>query len=180
MIRYVERKRIPQVKVKTLQLIDENGTNLGTMASGMAVRLADAKGLKLVQMRKETPDSTAVFKLFTTKELWGEQKREKQANRTDPRNITKEITISTQIAEHDLNVKMGHMREFLEKKHNVRVYIESRVRRLDERQLSIVQKQQAEMLQMIEKKLEDVGMKAGKENVRRNKMVCTFRSLVGL
>ena len=39
------------------------------------------------------------------------------------------ITVSVKIAEHDLAVKVNHMREFLEKKHSVKLWVKTKVRR---------------------------------------------------
>ena len=91
-----------------------------------ALQLADSKGVQIIQVRKETPESEAVFRLVSRKQLWEDEKRKKEAQRKDPRSVTKESTVSVKIAEHDLAVKM---REFLEKKHNVKPWVKTNVRR---------------------------------------------------
>ena len=77
-----------------------------------AVRLADSKGVQIIQVWKETPELEAVFRLVSRKQLW---ERKKESPKKDPRSVTKEITVSVKIAEHDLAVKVNHMRNFLEK-----------------------------------------------------------------
>ena len=110
-----------RIRVDSLLLIDENGSNLGVMDRETALQLADSKGVQIVQVRKETPESEAVFRLVSRKQLWEDEKRKKEAQKKDPRSVTKEITVSVKIAEHDLVVKVNHIREFLEKKHSVKL-----------------------------------------------------------
>ena len=52
-----------------------------------------------------------------------------EAQKKGPRSVTKEITVSVKIAEHDLAVKVNRMREFLEKKHSVKLWVKTKVRR---------------------------------------------------
>ena len=47
-----------------------------------AIQLADSKGLQIIQVRKETPESEAVFRLVSRKQLWDDEKRKKQAQKT--------------------------------------------------------------------------------------------------
>ena len=170
-----QRKPAKQIKVKTLLLIDENGSNLGVMDRETALQLAESKGARIVQVQKETIDSKAVFKLFLRKQLWEEEQRKKKLQKKDPRNVTKEVTISVEIAEHDLAVKLKHVREFLEKKHSVRVYIQTRVRRAEQR--SAERMKQLRILDEVSKRLEDVAIKSGEQNFLRNRVVCMFRPL---
>ena len=164
--------------MKTLQLIDEQGNNLGMMDTVTALQLASAKGLEIVQVKKESPDTNAVCKLVSKKQLWEDEKREKERKKKDPRNITKEITVSTTIGDHDLAVKVNHMRGFLQKTHNVKLCIQTRFRRGVD--ISAVREAQVAMLEKMEKELEGVGVKVGKEVLHRRRLVCSFKSLVGL
>lgn len=140
-----------------------------------ALQLAESKGARIVQVQKETIDSKAVFKLFLRKQLWEEEQRKKKLQKKDPRNVTKEVTISVEIAEHDLAVKLKHVREFIEKKHSVRVYIQTRVRRAEQR--SAERTKQLRILDEVSKRLEDVAIKSGEQDFLRNRVVCMFRPL---
>ena len=57
----------------------------------------------------------------STKQQWDEAKKKKKAAKIDPINVTKDITIFSSIGEHDLVVKMSHLREFLERGNSARV-----------------------------------------------------------
>ena len=109
-------------------------------------------------------------------QLWEEEKREKQVQRKDPRSVTKEITVSVKIAEHDLAVKVNHMREFLEKKHSVKLWVKTKVRRQE--YLAAERKKQLQrMLEEVTKSLEGVAVRETEQNLHRNRLVCTFRPL---
>ena len=58
------------------------------------------------------------------------------------------------IAEHDLAVKVDHMREFLEKRHSVKLWVKTKVQR--EEHLAAERKKQLKMLEEVAKSLEDV------------------------
>ena len=164
-----------RIRVDSLLLIDENGSNLGVMDRETALQLADSKGVQIIQVRKETPESEAVFRLVSHKQLWEDEKRKKQVQRKDPRSVTKEITVSVKIAEHDLAVKVNHMREFLEKKHSVKLWVKTKVRRQE--YLAAERKKQLRMLEEVAKSLEDVAVRETEQNLHRNRLVCTFRPL---
>ena len=99
----------------------------------------------------------------------------KQVQRKDPRSVTKEITVSVKIAEHDLAVKVNHMWEFLEKKHSVKLWVKTKVRRQE--YLATERKKQLRMLEDVAKSLEDVAVRQTEQNLHRNRLVCTFRPL---
>lgn len=161
--------------MKDFLLIDEDGSNLGVMPRNTALQLAESKGLEVVQVRKETPGEKAVCKLVSRKQIWDQEKRQKQA-RKDPRNVTKEVTISTNIAEHDLAVKVNQMKGFLEKLHNVRVSIDPQVRRGE--LVPGERKRQKELMEGAVQELKGVGKQVVPEHLKRFKLECTLKSLL--
>ena len=171
-----------KVKEKRVLLINEDGTNLGEMDGDTAVKLSESKGLNIILASKETPERCAVYKLVSGKQLREEKKLKQQKLKKDPRHVTKEITVSTKIGSHDLNVKVTHMKDFLSSLHNVRLVIEpARVLRFAENReesLELEKEKQLKMLEEVEKSLEGLGVKVAKENMKRNRLQCTFRSIV--
>ena len=161
--------------MKDFLLIDEAGHNLGVMARDTALQLAESKGFEIVQVRKETPEVKAVCKLVSKQQIWEEKKQQKQSKK-DPRNITKEVSISTSIAEHDLAVKVHQMKGFLEKQHNVKVSVEAKVRRGEP--LPGEKEKQKELIGSMVKELKGVGIQVAPENFKRFRLVCTFKSLL--
>ena len=107
--------------------------------------------------------------------MWEEERRKKQVQKKDLRSVTKEITVSVKIAEHDIAVKVNHIREFLEKKHSVKLWVKTRVRRQE--YLAAERKKQLRLLEEVAKSLEDVVVRDTEQNLHRNRLVCTFRPL---
>ena len=161
-------------------VIDEAGENLGEIATEMAVQLAEARGLEIVLVQRESAGSKAVCKFVSKKQLYDEKKQQKQQNKKDPRQITKEIPISTKISEHDMEVKVNHVQEFLEKKYSVRVVVEANFRKyFSESEIAAEKKLQMSLMKQIEQKLAGLGSKVGKDNLLRGrKLTCTFKSLI--
>ena len=77
-----KRKPGRQIRVNSVLLIGENGSNLGVMDWETALQLADSKGIQMIQVHKETPKSEAIFGLVSCKQLWDDENRKKQAQKT--------------------------------------------------------------------------------------------------
>ena len=107
--------------------------------------------------------------------MWEEERRKKQVQKKDLRSVTKEITVSVKIAEHDIAVKVNHIREFLEKKHSVKLWVKTKIRRQE--YLAAERKKQLRLLEEVAKSLEDVVVRDTEQNLHRNRLVCTFRPL---
>ena len=168
------KKRQKKVTLpRTMRLIDEQGANLGVMNSDIATKLAESKNLKLVEVQRSSPDSVAVYRLFTSKQQWEEAKKKKKAAKTDPINTTKEITIFSRIGDHDLAVKMSHLREFLERGNSARVFIQTKYRRgmSEERE----RESREEMVERIVKEFEGLGEKVSETAHQRRGIACLFR-----
>ena len=149
----------------------------------MALQLAEGKGLEVVLVKKETSDAKAIFKLVTRKQIWDDEKRRKEQNKKDPKSVMKEVSLTTNIGEHDLAVKVSHIREFLDKLHAVRVSVEVRRERGPPEQRrrkedGSPRERQRELLDMISKAVEDIGKRGDGGNTQGNKLVCTFKSLL--
>ena len=173
------KKRGRRIQAKTFQLIDEEGNSLGDMDRETALHIAEGKGLDIVEVRKESKDTTAICKLVSKRQLWEEGKRDREQAKKNPRNVTKEVKLSSNISEHDLAVKLAHCKEFLEKLHNVKITVEAKSKKLAGTPEE--QKTQSELMDNIAKSLEGVGGKVSKESfgVNGKMLVCTFKSTVG-
>ncbi|KAG7484308.1 hypothetical protein MATL_G00048070 [Megalops atlanticus] len=103
-----------------LQVIGQHGEDLGTMHRADVLRLMDQQGLKLVALNenKDPP----VYQLMTGKQIHEEQLklREKQKNKAGPVQV-KELSLSSDIASHDLDTKLRQIQSWLDKKYHVRV-----------------------------------------------------------
>ena len=172
------KRRGRRIQAKTFQLIDEEGNSLGDMDRDTALQIAEGKGLDIVEVRKESKDVTAICKLVSKRQLWEDGKKEREQAKKNPRNITKELKVSSNISEHDLTVKTTHCRQFLEQLHNVKVTVEARSKKFAGTPEE--QKKQSELMENIAKSLDGVGGKVSKESfgVNGKILVCTFKSIV--
>ncbi|XP_070705682.1 translation initiation factor IF-3, mitochondrial [Pempheris klunzingeri] len=108
-----------------LQLLSEEGENLGTMHRKHAITIMDEKGLKVVLLNehKDPP----VYQLMSSKQIHEEQMklRDKQKSKAAPVQV-KELSFSYGIAAHDLATKLKQVESWLEKKHHVKITLRSR------------------------------------------------------
>jgi translation initiation factor IF-3 len=103
-----ERIRIPTVRV-----VDEDGSQIGIMSSTEAVRLARERGLDLVEVSPMAkPPVCRVMDYGKYKyEL---SQRAKKAKKSQHRIQVKEVKFRPKISGHDFDFKVNHAREFLE------------------------------------------------------------------
>ena len=119
-----EKIRTPEVKV-----IDENGEQLGVLATYKAVQIAKERGLDLVAVAPKAQPPVAKildygsFKYQKEKTL---KKQKAQQKRVD----NKEIRLTPRISDHDLNTRIKQAIKFLEHgdKVNISVILKGRER----------------------------------------------------
>ncbi|XP_063970307.1 translation initiation factor IF-3, mitochondrial-like [Lytechinus pictus] len=94
---------------KILELIDENGTSLGSVNRSQAIALSQEKKLKLVLL-KPNAKPWPIYKLMTGQELHEEQvkRNEKAKKKTTPTQL-KEIKASWNIGQHDIGVRQRQL-----------------------------------------------------------------------
>ncbi len=109
-----ERIRVPEVRV-----IGPDKKQLGIMRTRDAIELARSMGLDLVEVApNERPPVARIMDYGKFK--YEEKKREKE-RKAKAKGRVKDISIRPRIDEHDFEVKLRKMREFLEKGDKVRV-----------------------------------------------------------
>ncbi len=118
-----------QIRAKEVRLIDENGKQIGIVPLQEAMRIAEEKGLDLVEIAPQA--NPPVCKILDYgKFIYEQKKKEKEAKKKQKEHAmeVKDINLSLRIDEHDLKVKLKHMREFLQDGDKVRVRIRFRGR----------------------------------------------------
>ncbi|XP_027690904.1 translation initiation factor IF-3, mitochondrial [Vombatus ursinus] len=109
---------------RILQLLDSNGNDLGTMHRVTAIRLMEEQNLRLV-LRNASADPP-VYQLMSGSQIHEEQLRlrekEKTQAKTRPPQL-KELTFSSNIAQHDLDTKMKQIQQWIEKKYQVQITV---------------------------------------------------------
>ncbi|XP_072333024.1 translation initiation factor IF-3, mitochondrial isoform X2 [Scyliorhinus torazame] len=113
-----------KIEHRIIQVIDENGENLGNLHRADVIRMMDERGVKVVPLRENA--DPPVYKLMTGKQIHEEQMklREKQKNKTNTGACQiKEQSFSADIAKHDLQTKIKQIQQWIEKKHHVRITV---------------------------------------------------------
>lgn len=117
--------RSPQVRV-----IGKDGKQVGVIKIQDALDLAQKEGLDLVEVAPyENPPVVRVIELGKFKYL--QEKKLKKDKKSSKASELKEVRLSPFIAEHDFEVRLGKISEFLESKHKVRVVVVFKGRQMD-------------------------------------------------
>ena len=99
--------RAPEVRV-----IDEDGTMLGVFPPFEALRMAEAKGLDLIEIAPTAKPPTCKIMDYG-KYKYELKKKEHQARKNQTVIVIKEIQLRPRTDQHDLDVKMKHARRFI-------------------------------------------------------------------
>jgi len=121
--------RIPEIRV-----IDEEGEQLGVMATQEALRLAEDRGLDLVEVSPSArPPVCRIMDYGKFK--YEKNKKLKESKKKQHVIQIKEIKLRPKTEEHDYQFKKRHAEEFLRKGNKVKFTIIFRGRELDHREL---------------------------------------------
>jgi translation initiation factor IF-3 len=129
----VKNKHLPrvnyQIREKRVKLIDEKGQMLGEFDIGDARRMAREQRLDLVEVAPNA--RPPVCKLMDFGRYLYEKKRQERASRKKQhRTEVREMRISLKISEHDYQVKLSKIKEFLEDGDRVKVRLRLRGREM--------------------------------------------------
>ncbi|XP_070553327.1 translation initiation factor IF-3, mitochondrial-like [Ptychodera flava] len=113
-------RRVPD---RIIHLIDENGDSLGPTHRADAIKMSEERDLKLV-LASPNAKPHPVYKLMSGKDLHENRMklREKQSSKPKP-TTSKEIKLSGNISENDLNIKKKHIHGWLQKGHHVKIIV---------------------------------------------------------
>ncbi|MBU1121081.1 MAG: translation initiation factor IF-3 [Candidatus Omnitrophica bacterium] len=104
----------------SVRLIGPEGEQLGIFPRDLALRKAVEAELDLVEIAPQAKPS--VCRIMDYSKFKYEQiKREKEAKKHQKQSQLKEIRLRPRIGDHDYEVKLKHIKEFLEKRHKVRI-----------------------------------------------------------
>lgn len=123
-LRINHRIRVPEIRV----IIDE-GEQLGVMPTHEALRLAEEKGLDLVEISPRAfPPVCRIMDYGKYK--YEEAKKKQQARKRASTVETKEIKFRPKTEGHDMDFKVKHVRRFLEGGNKVRLAVVFRGREI--------------------------------------------------
>lgn len=123
-----------QIKSRSLRVIDESGQQLGVLTKEEALKLAQEADLDLVEISPNADPPVAKiidfgkFNYQRTKQL---QKNKRNAKVQE----LKQMRYGLKIGEHDLQVKNGKVKQFLESGNKVRITVVYRGRELAHKEI---------------------------------------------
>lgn len=118
-----------QIRDREVRLVGEDGEQLGIMSSSDAMKKAEEAGLDLVKIAPGA--KPPVCKIIDYGKYRYEQtRREKEAKKKQKIVEFKEIRMSPNIDDNDLNTKMNAARKFLVKGNKVKVTLRFRGREM--------------------------------------------------
>lgn len=120
-----------EIDFKEVRCLDENGDMQGIMSAKEALSLAQNEGLDLVLISPNAKPPVCKIMDYG-KYRYQAEKKQKEARKKQKQIDIKEIKLSTQIAQNDINYKVKHAIEFLESGKHVRFRVF-----LKQRELSI-------------------------------------------
>ncbi len=118
-----------QIRGKEFRLIDEDGTQLGIVSGKEAQMLANERNLDLVLIAPKA--KPPVCKIIDYGKFRYEQaKKDKEAKKKQATVSVKEVRMSPNIEEHDINTKLKNGRKFLLKGDKLKVSVRFRGREM--------------------------------------------------
>ena len=119
--------RTPEVRV-----VDENGKQLGVMPTSQALRLADERGLDLVEVSATgTPPVCRLLDYGRFRyEATRKEREARKDNKTKSSNAVREVRFKTRIGEHDRSSKTRLVRRLLGEGSKVKVSVMFRGREI--------------------------------------------------
>ncbi len=111
-----------KIRAREVRVIDPNGEQIGVVPIEKALATAADLGLDLVEVSPNA--NPPVCKIMDYGRYKYEQTKKKQeAKKKQTTFQVKEIKVRPKTGDHDLQVKMGHIRKFLGKKDKVKVTV---------------------------------------------------------
>ncbi|XP_077197891.1 translation initiation factor IF-3, mitochondrial [Paroedura picta] len=128
-------RKIPH---RIIHLFDENGEDQGQIHRADVIKIMDKKNLKLVLL-KESADPP-VYRLMSGQQIYEERisfrDKQKASSKKGPVQL-KELTFTTAIAQHDLDMKIKQIQQWVEMKHHVKVRVQEKAGNEPEKMLEL-------------------------------------------
>jgi translation initiation factor IF-3 len=115
------------IRANELRVLSSDGEQLGIISKDEAMQIAEEQDLDLVLMSPDAKPPVAKIMDYG-KHKYEVEKKKKEARKNQKTIDVKEVKFSCKIADNDINYKVKHAREFLEKgKHvKLRVFLRGR------------------------------------------------------
>lgn len=111
-----------RIRADKMQVINNEGVNLGVVSRGEALRLAQETGLDLVLIAEKGNEGYPVVKVMDFgKVIYAKKKKITEAKKKQKVIKVKEVKIRPKIGEHDLQIKLKQASQFLKDGMRVKV-----------------------------------------------------------
>ncbi len=152
-----------EIKAKKVRLIDAQGKQMGIFTREKALEIAQNEGLDLVEVAPQANPPVCRI-LDYGKFKYQLEKKRKKTRKKHASNTLKEIRLSYQIGDHDLQIKVRKVQQFLKEGHRVKLSIRFRGRE------NIYQEEGKHLLEKVVKEVEDIGKAEAAPSVSGRKM----------
>jgi len=137
------------IRAKELRVISEAKGQLGILSRDEALKIAEDEGLDLVLISPDAKPPVAKIMDYG-KYKYQQEKKKKEAKKNQKKIDVKEVKFSCKIAQNDIDYKVKHAREFLEKDKHVKLRVFLKGREMSTPELGV------EVLNQIWPMLEDI------------------------
>ncbi|MEE8541835.1 MAG: translation initiation factor IF-3 [Desulfobacterales bacterium] len=110
------------IRAKEVRVIDPEGGQVGVIPIAEALESAGALGLDLVEISPNA-DPPVCKIMDYGRYKYQQTKKKQEAKKKQSTFQVKEIKLRPKTGEHDLNVKIGHIKRFIGKKDKVKVSV---------------------------------------------------------
>ena len=156
-----------QIRARDIRLIDIDGTQLGIKAIEEAIRIAQNRGLDLVEIAAQNDPPVCKLTDFS-KFRYEREKKLKEARKKHKGGQVKELRIRPKIGVHDLNIKINQMREFIQERDKVRLTIVFRGREMELREVA------RPIIERVKESIADIGSLEQDATMEGNRMSLLF------
>lgn len=140
-----------EIRAPEVRVIDDDGTMLGVFSPHEALRMAEDKGLDLIEIAPTAKPPTCKITDYG-KYKYEQKKKEHQARKNQTVIVIKEIQLRPRTDIHDLDVKMRHARRFLLEGDKVKVNLRFYGREMAHQELGM------DLLKKVSESLNDIAM----------------------
>jgi translation initiation factor IF-3 len=120
-----------QIRAERVQLILQDGENIGVVNRGQALRQAEEAGLDLVMIAQAGKEGVPVVKIMDFgKVLYEKKKKTIEAKKHQKIIQIKEVKMSPKIGEHDYQIKIKQAIQFLTSGKRVKITLSFRGREM--------------------------------------------------
>jgi len=118
-----------EINVPKVKLIDEKKQYMGIFDLAIALRIARERGYDLVEVAPDADPPVCRLMNFG-RYLYEKKRQERESKKHQHKTIVREMRMSMKISEHDYQVKLDKIKDFLNKGDRVKVKLRLRGREL--------------------------------------------------